>query len=522
MKSVVMMFTSVCLVSGTAWSSLQPASTVQPAQPIAAGNERTLTCEVIVDAALDEVWEAFTTKAGIESWMVPLAEVDFRIGSTIKTNYNKEAGIGGPGTIVHHILAYEPHHMLAMRFDAPPEAGDKKLAENTWVITRMEPISANQTRVTESMVGWGTGPEWDKVYEFFEKGNAWTLGQLKKKFAKPAHGGFELTQSLVEGLVGGEWIAEDTINGKTFRVRNVLEHGPDGKSILTRGWLGGSDGMWFHALTMIRPDADAGRYTFHGVNQDGLTSEGDTRATAERVLAWGWNTHNADGSVTRLDIQMEFAKDNQSYRMVMRPAGNPTATPIVDVALTRVPRAPEVFFRMKDSSSKQGVNVTRPIEPSLFPVPSTDLAPVVKEVLIPGSPAEVFHCWTTSEGFKSFMSVESNIELRVGGKFEIYFSMDPPAGLRGSEGCQVLAYIPDEMLAFSWSAPPKFPKEREQRALVVVTMMLAEGGTKVRLVHTGFGEGGQWPEVRQYFDNAWGMVLGALTQKFAPASESSR
>ena len=32
--------------------------------------------------------------------------------------------------------------MIAMRFDAPPEAGDKKLAEKTVVITRMESLSA--------------------------------------------------------------------------------------------------------------------------------------------------------------------------------------------------------------------------------------------------------------------------------------------------------------------------------------------------------------------------------------------
>src|SRR5262245_15516770 len=155
-----------------------PGSAAQP--------DKVLRTEVVVDASPEQLWEAFTTKAGAESWMVPLAEIDLRVGGTMRTNYDKKAGIGGPGTIVHHILAYEPNWMLAMRFDAPANAGWAKIAETCWTVIRFEPVSAERTRVVETMVGWGEGPEWDRSYRHFKAGNAWTLEQLRKKFDKGA------------------------------------------------------------------------------------------------------------------------------------------------------------------------------------------------------------------------------------------------------------------------------------------------------------------------------------------------
>lgn len=149
----------------------------------AMAGERVLRTEAVVHAPASEVWKAFTTKDGIQSWMVPVAEVDLRLGGTIQTNYNPKAKIGDPGTIVHRILSYEPERMLATQFmapeGAPPEA---RLAQQTWVVYRFEPISAHETRVTVSMMGWGEGPDWDRSYSFFEKGNAWEIEQLIKHF----------------------------------------------------------------------------------------------------------------------------------------------------------------------------------------------------------------------------------------------------------------------------------------------------------------------------------------------------
>ncbi len=154
------------------------------AAPFAAGSDRILRTEATVHAPVGEVWKAFTTKQGVQSWMVPVAEVDLRLGGTLKANYDPQAKIGDPGTIVHRILSYEPERMLTTQFTAPEDAApEAKLAQQTWVVYRFEPLSAQETRVTVSMMGWGEGPDWDRSYAFFEKGNAWEMEQLVKRFA---------------------------------------------------------------------------------------------------------------------------------------------------------------------------------------------------------------------------------------------------------------------------------------------------------------------------------------------------
>ncbi len=152
------------------------------------------------------------------------------------------------------------------------------------------------------------------------------------------------------------------------------------------------------------------------------------------------------------------------------------------------------------------------------------LAPFTIETTVNAMPADVWKHWTTSEGFKSFLGAENKIELRIGGPFEVYFSMDPPAGQRGSEGCTILSYEPEKMLSFSWNAPPKFAHARSLHTWVVLNILPAGAhGSKVVLKHYGFAEqaaahtdhADEWKEAREYFKNAWPKVLAALKEKYA-------
>lgn len=138
-----------------------------------------------------------------------------------------------------------------------------------------------------------------------------------------------------------------------------------------------------------------------------------------------------------------------------------------------------------------------------------------KGVEVSASPREVFDAWTTPDGLRAWMGVSANVELRIGGAYEWLFIDDAPSGRRGSEGCQVLAYVPDEMLAFSWNAPPQIPYARTRRAWVVLSLSPCAAGTRVRLRHMGFGTAGDWPDVRPYFDRAWEAVLARLAAHYA-------
>lgn len=121
--------------------------------------------------------------------------------------------------------------------------------------------------------------------------------------------------------------------------------------------------------------------------------------------------------------------------------------------------------------------------------------------------------WTTHEGLKTFIGEDNRIELRPGGPYEIFFLMDAPPGERGGEGNTVLSFLPEQMLSFSWNAPPTIPEIRNQehRTWVVVQFReIDQDHTEVTLDHLGWLDGEKWDETFCYFERAWDLVLNAL------------
>jgi uncharacterized protein YndB with AHSA1/START domain/predicted enzyme related to lactoylglutathione lyase len=123
--------------------------------------------------------------------------------------------------------------------------------------------------------------------------------------------------------------------------------------------------------------------------------------------------------------------------------------------------------------------------------------------------------WTTHEGLKTFFGIDNKIELTPGGSFEIYFMMEKPYGLRGSESCKILSFLPGEFVSFSWNAPPQFPEVRnaDYKTWVVVGFkLISETETEVRITHTGWPIDDKWLPVYDYFDKAWDSVLDNLSK----------
>ncbi len=154
------------------------------------------------------------------------------------------------------------------------------------------------------------------------------------------------------------------------------------------------------------------------------------------------------------------------------------------------------------------------IDTSSFAIRGKGDRPVVREAMVAAEPMAVFDTLTTSEGVAAFLGVQATVELAIGGSFELLFAIDNPPGDQGSEGCQILAYVPGESLSFSWNAPPMLAAIRGLHTWVVITLRAQGNGTQVRLVHTGFGEGPDWDEDRAYFETAWANVLVALALHF--------
>lgn len=140
---------------------------------------------------------------------------------------------------------------------------------------------------------------------------------------------------------------------------------------------------------------------------------------------------------------------------------------------------------------------------------------IVKKAVIDAPLERVWWQWSTPEGLRTFFGEENNMSLKVGGPYEIYFSMEAPEGTRGSEGCKVLTYLPQKMLSFSWNVPPSFPEIRAgsyQPWVVVQFSPVDESSTIVTLTHLGFLEGEDWDLIHQYFDSAWDVVMTWLKE----------
>jgi len=153
----------------------------------------------------------------------------------------------------------------------------------------------------------------------------------------------------------------------------------------------------------------------------------------------------------------------------------------------------------------------------VFPAAPTPRA-ILREATVPIPRAEAWRAWTTEAGLCSFFAETVRVELRPGGPFEILFSEDAPEGERGAEGCTVLAFEPERLLAVSWNAPPQFTQVRQQRTQVVLHFEDAgSGAARVRLVNHGYGEGEEWDQVYAYFERAWSYVMDNFTKTFGGA-----
>jgi uncharacterized protein YndB with AHSA1/START domain len=139
-----------------------------------------------------------------------------------------------------------------------------------------------------------------------------------------------------------------------------------------------------------------------------------------------------------------------------------------------------------------------------FSQPSTKEKILGMSIEVNASVDSVWSRWATEAGRKKFFAPSSKLELKTLGFMEILFMPSAPEGQRGAENNRVLSFKENEMLSFTWDAPPKYPEIRKQRTIVVIRLeKLGDKKTKVILNHMGWGKGTDWDEVYNYFTSAW-------------------
>ena len=157
--------------------------------PIAAlaggqGEDGRLVHEGVVEGTAGEVWAAFTTAEGQESWMVAHSELELKVGGLMRTNYDPKGRIGDPKTIENTIISYDPERMLSIRVTKAPEGFPfPNAVKAMWTVIYFEPVGPRETRVRFVGLGFGADEESKKMRAFFDRGNAYTLRKLQERFA---------------------------------------------------------------------------------------------------------------------------------------------------------------------------------------------------------------------------------------------------------------------------------------------------------------------------------------------------
>jgi hypothetical protein len=146
--------------------------------------EKVLRLESVLPVDIKTAWKLFTTDEGLKTWIAPQAHILLAVGGTIMTNYDKDKLLSDPSSIKLPIINYIDGEMLTLKvnlndnFDQSARAEDKNLQE----VILFKQVGPQQTQVVSLMIGWGKGPHWDKVYDFFVKGNEWTYNELLKNY----------------------------------------------------------------------------------------------------------------------------------------------------------------------------------------------------------------------------------------------------------------------------------------------------------------------------------------------------
>jgi uncharacterized protein YndB with AHSA1/START domain len=136
-------------------------------------------------------------------------------------------------------------------------------------------------------------------------------------------------------------------------------------------------------------------------------------------------------------------------------------------------------------------------------------------------PAPVDSVWrvlTTSEGLQSFLAASVWFDLRIGGRWETAHSADAVRGDPGNIVNEVLAYVPNEMLAVRVvQATPNFvhPEIAKQAWTVYQLQALDERRTKLTVSMLGWPSGAAADSVYRFFERGNAYTMRQLQQRFS-------
>ncbi|MFQ5590881.1 MAG: SRPBCC domain-containing protein [Phycisphaerae bacterium] len=156
-----------------------------------ANNAQRIDLKTMVNASLKDVWHAWTTNEGAQTFFARNSNVRLEIGGPFELFFSPDNPKGERGAEGCHILSYLPMEMISFSWSAPPQFAHAR-RHRTWVVIRFEQLGPKQTRVKLTHLGWDEMKtahpehieEWEQVHRYFTEAWPSVLEHLKQRFDK--------------------------------------------------------------------------------------------------------------------------------------------------------------------------------------------------------------------------------------------------------------------------------------------------------------------------------------------------
>jgi hypothetical protein len=102
-----------------------------------------------------------------------VAHVNLANDGIIEATYSLSGKLGDPDNIRNQIVAFVPYKMIAFHNVHVPKGAPFKpeIISRIRTVVSFEDMGMGRTRIVESGVGYGEGPDFDDMYAHFRSGN---------------------------------------------------------------------------------------------------------------------------------------------------------------------------------------------------------------------------------------------------------------------------------------------------------------------------------------------------------------
>ncbi|MHB8645376.1 MAG: SRPBCC family protein [Thermomicrobiales bacterium] len=124
---------------------------------------------------------------------------------------------------------------------------------------------------------------------------------------------------------------------------------------------------------------------------------------------------------------------------------------------------------------------------------------IEKEIFIRATPERVFRALTEKADLEAWFVKEATVDLRVGGALRLFWDPESVEGV-------FLEVDPPRRVVFTWDERPQV----EGITTSAFTLTAEGDGTRLHLIHSGFGSGTAWDRLFEGVNSGWESELENL------------